>query len=87
MFEWAMETGFLKSEKQGFYQFNLDGWVDGKSYRRKDIEANYTKFFDDLLKNDQFKKLVKDMYMLGGPNERGEGEASMVVDSETGEIL
>lgn len=88
MFDWAMDSGFLKSEKQGFYQFNLEGWIDGKSYRRKDIEANYTQFFDDLLKNADFKAYVKAQYELGGPEDQvKESEDSMVVDSETGEIL
>lgn len=87
MFDWAMDSGFLKSEKQGFYQFNLDGWVDGKSYRRKDIEANYTAFFDDLLKNTDFKAWVKRQYELGGPEDQAEAEAPMVVDTDTGEIL
>lgn len=87
LFDWAMESGHLTSEKQGFYQFNLDGWVDGKSYRRKDIESNYTNFFDDLVKNANFKEYVRKKYELGGPEDQPAAEPSMVVDSETGEIL
>lgn len=83
LFDLAMEAGFLKSEKQGFYLFNIDGMIDGKSYRRKDIEANYSQFFDKLIKNEEFNKFTKQKYAL----ESGElFQEKDVVDPDTGEI-
>jgi len=87
LFDWAMESGHLKSEKQGFYQFNLEGFNNGKSYRRKDIEENYQEFFDALVKNQDFKEYVKKKYDLASVEGSGEKESHWEVDSETGEIL
>jgi RecA/RadA recombinase len=90
LFDWAMESGHLKSEKQGFYQFNLDGFIDGKSYRRKDIEENRQDFFDALVKNAEFKEYVRFKYDLANTaveEDVGRKPDYQEVDSETGEIL
>lgn len=85
LFDWAMQSGHLKSEKQGFYQFNLEGFINGKSYRRSDIEENYQSFFDALVKNTDFKEFVQRKYDLATVEEVAP-EPIMEVDSETGEI-
>jgi hypothetical protein len=84
LFELATEGGFLKSEKQGFYMFNIDGFIDGKSMRRKDIEENHQDFFDALIKNDTFKTYVSSRYAL----ETGDlFKEDAEVDPETGEVI
>ena len=86
LFDLAVDSGFLKSEKQGFYIINLPGQITEKNLRRKDIEENYQVFFDALIKNKDFKEYTTNKYAL----ETGEllrDNNKDTIDMETGEVI
>lgn len=85
LFELAQEGGFIYSEKQGFYLFNLEGFKDGKSYRKKQIEDN-SAFFKALVADENFNKFVTDKYALD-EGDMFKAEFSPEVDPDSGEIL
>ena len=83
LFELAQECGIIYSEKQGFYLFNLDGFKDGKSYRKTQIESNDA-FFQALVKDEGFNAFVTSKYAL----EEGDMfKQEHNIDPDTGEIL
>ena len=87
LFDLAVDSGFLKSEKQGFYIINLPGQITEKNLRRKDIEENYQVFFDALIKNKDFKEYTTKKYALETGELLRENSDSVVIDPETGEVM
>ena len=74
LFDLAVEFGFVKQSGAWYQLIDLDtGEVAEKKIRQKDIGAEY---FDVLIKNDKFKQLVSDKYMLSSKrhveDEKGE---------------
>lgn len=84
LFELAEEFGFIYSEKQGFYKINLGDWDADKSWRRKALEDEPS-FFDELLKDETFKRLSSEKYALEA-SKMIQDETTDEVDEETGEI-
>ena len=85
MFELALEGGFLRSEKQGWYMINMPNMDGSKSWRRKDLEA-YEPFFDELYANKDFKEYCHKRYALESSEFFDEDESALDVDPETGEV-
>lgn len=81
LFDLAMESGFLRSEKQGYYLYNLDGFINGTQYRRKQVEANQP-FFDKLVKNKDFKQYLVNKYKLEAGEMFKEEDVEETVDSD-----
>lgn len=84
MFELALEGGFLRSEKQGWYMINMPNLDGSKSWRRKDLES-YEPFFEELYANKDFKEYCHKRYALEA-GEFFEDESALDVDPETGEV-
>lgn len=83
LFDLAVEAGLIYSEKQGFYLFRLDGYQDGKSYRKSVIEENQP-FYDALVKDEGFNIFVHSKY---GLDDGQMYHQETKVDPETGEIV
>lgn len=90
LFDAAMDCGMIEAPKQGWYQINLPGMQTDKLLRRKDIENNQT-FFNNLVKNTDFKNYIHNKYALETGdmfrNEEAPVGDVIEVDPETGEIL
>jgi hypothetical protein len=90
LFDAAMDAGLVVAPKQGWYQILLSGMKTDKLVRRKDIEGNQ-KFFDALVKNDEFKNYIHEKYALETGDmfreDAAHAETPVEVDPETGEIL
>jgi RecA/RadA recombinase len=86
MFELAQEAGYLRSEKQGWYNIHLGSFSAEKSWRRKDLE-NYEPFFEELCQNKDFKEYCFKKYSLDA-GEFFEGDEDAVeIDNDTGEVI
>lgn len=89
LFDLAMDSGFIIAPKQGWYQITLPGMVTDKSVRKKDIEANQT-FFDNLIKNKDFKEYVHKRYALSAGEffeDKDAVKMPTIIDEETGEVI
>jgi hypothetical protein len=67
IFELAMDAGYILKPKVGWYQL-VDpetGEVSEKNYRQADVQKNDT-FFQNLVKNTDFKKFIEKKYKLSG---------------------
>lgn len=84
LFDWALESGIVYSEKQGFYKLNMVGWDGEKSWRRSALESE-KQFFKDLKSNNTFKQWVRDKYKLESKALVQTEESE--VDEDTGEVI
>jgi RecA/RadA recombinase len=86
LFDLALESGILFSEKQGFYKGNGLGLEAGRSYRKKELETN-SAFFEALVKDEFFNSFLTEKYALEEGDMFKQENALTEIDQETGEIL